>query len=478
MTVIINKERKRKDWTRNMAESIKKLVKNINHGKDLNNCLPVYFQTLENKYYQNACIHSALEYYTLYEIVKEEENNYLEEIRDVLEVLQDAVKVLFLGKGNREELLKKLEENRNTIMQKMDVLTAYTDVIQIYEYVLNRVEYRFKEYRPADEEIFSNKVIQYIFQMKDNTVINENIKEVIGQLPVRMTKGKFFQLLKNSLTLYNGSDRASVETYLYMLRTASSLYHPTGMEQYFKEFSVLVEELRQADYKELTKEEFLKFTEKIEQAADKLFEVTDLFVLVQSVLNCFYVIALCEEQENSYETEEAKKLLIHLKEAFESDEESESEVFEDSLIALEGVQEVLGEEIITLEAVLFQTQNDWSQEVAGCGMKDKQNVLIQMEKLLSSSLFIELSEEDSNEAVTEAFLEKEAETLIGELKELFEHNSMAVNRAIMAAVLNKMPVFFESSEEVMEYIKNSLDSCRDMEEKQAAMEILETIMSE
>lgn len=462
-----------------MAENLKKLVKNINHGKDLNNCLPVYFNTLENKYYENACVHSALEYYTLYEILEEKQNAYLEEIKDVLSVLQEAINVLFLKKGSRTKLLAKLDENRNTVMQKMDIITAYTDVIQIYEYVLNRVEYRFREYVPADEEVFSEKVLQYIFQMKDNMIINESIKEVIGQLPVRMAKGKFFQLLKNSLDLYKGSDRASVETYLYMIRTASSLYCPEGMEQYFTEFSTLVEELRKADYKEITREEFQSFTEKIELAADKLFKVSDLFVIVQSILNCFYVIALCEEKEEvSCETKEAKKLLIELEKAIREEKESDSETLQASLVALEGIQETLGEEIIELESVLFQTQNDWSKEVDACGMMQKEKDLLQMEKLLSSSLFIELSEEDSKEEVTEQFIEERAAELIGELKEFFQHNSMQVNRAVMAAVLNKMPVFFESSEEVENYVKNSLDSCRDIEEKQAAMEILETIMSE
>ena len=40
----------------------------------------------------------------------------------------------------------------------MHVIAAYTDVFMIYEYVLNRVEYRFKgDIKPLDDQEFTGK---------------------------------------------------------------------------------------------------------------------------------------------------------------------------------------------------------------------------------------------------------------------------------------------------------------------------------
>lgn len=478
MTVIINKEcGKERVRKKKMDKSIKNLVKSINHGKDLNNNLPAYFEILEQNYYKNACIHSALEYYTLYQVICEHENQSLDEINSVLAVLNEAVEVLFNPNKDNSNLLKKLEAIRDEVIKKMDVLTAYIDLIQIYEYVLNRLEYRFKEYSLADEEVFINKLVQYIFQVKDNNVINETIKEVVGQLPVRMAKGRFFQLLKNSLTLYKGSDKASVESYLYMLRTSSMLYEPEGMDEYFPEFTALALELKDTDYKDISKEKFDLLYEKIEKASNKLFELTDLFVMVQSILNCFCVLALCKK-ENMDEEKEAIHLLLEINKSFSNDTILTEEDLEQNLVSLEGVQEKLSEDILTLESILFFVCHDFHKEIIDGKLDKKAKTMVKVEKLLSSSLFIDLEEQEDNETIDTMYVEQKADELIAELMELFGSNPMDVNRAVMASILNKMPVFFESSEEVMDYVKNSFDLCRDREEKRAVMEILEAIMTE
>lgn len=460
-----------------MDKSIKNLVKNINHGKDLNNNLPAYLEILEQSYYKNACIHSALEYYTLYQVIHEHENDSLNEINNVLGVLNEAVEVLFTDTKENTNILKKLEAIREEVIKKMDVLTAYIDILQIYEYVLNRLEYRFKEYSLEDEEVFINKVVQYIFQVKDNNVINENIKEVVGQLPVRMAKGKFFQLLKNSLTLYNGSDKAAVKTYLYMLRTSSMLYQPDGIEEYFPDIAALVLELKDTDYKNISKEKFDSFYGKIEKASNKLFELTDLFVMVQSILNCLCVLALCEK-ENREEEKEAINLLVQINNSFMNNTFLTEEDLEQSLVPMEGMQEKLSEDILTLESILFLVEHDFNKELKELELDKKAKTMAKVEKLLSSSLFIDLEEQEDNHLIDTTYLEQKAEELIEELIKLFNNNPMDVNRAVMASMLNKMPVFFESSQEVMDYVKNSFDQCRDREEKRAVMEILEAIMAE
>ena len=82
----------------------------------------------------------------------------------------------------------------------MEAITRYVDLFELYEYALNRVEYRFKEMdRVEDDEAFARKVLRYIFESDDNSVINNRIKEIISQLPVRITKEKYYDFMRSGI---------------------------------------------------------------------------------------------------------------------------------------------------------------------------------------------------------------------------------------------------------------------------------------
>ena len=92
----------------------------------------------------------------------------------------------------------------------MSVVVSFVDQLRIYEYVFNRVEYQFrdKEEYPFDKEYyntyFTNDLIHYIFSEKDNVVVNSKIARIIGQLPMRLSKDRFF-ICKRSVFLVSWS---------------------------------------------------------------------------------------------------------------------------------------------------------------------------------------------------------------------------------------------------------------------------------
>ncbi len=49
--------------------------------------------------------------------------------------------------------------------------------------------------------------------------INYKIQDVIGQLPVRLTKNKFFEMLSDGMSVYEGGTKESLNSFLYMIRT-------------------------------------------------------------------------------------------------------------------------------------------------------------------------------------------------------------------------------------------------------------------
>ena len=68
--------------------------------------------------------------------------------------------------------------------------------------------------------------------------------------------------------------------------------------------------------------------------------------------------------------------------------------------------------------------------------------------------------------------------IIQRTAKMFDKVPQCVVRAVMASSLNKMPVFFNNSDEISEYITNALNQCKDEAEKNACYSIIKDIMSE
>ena len=103
--------------------------------------------------------------------------------------------------------------------------------------------------------------------------------------------------------------------------------------------------------------------------------------------------------------------------------------------------------------------------------------LKKVQLLLSGSSFVELdSVSEDKQEVTRELLEKELHQFFGELEGLWKGMPKAVVRATMARMLSNLPVCFNSVPELELYIKNSLASCTDLDEKTISMELIRTIM--
>ena len=198
------------------------ILKEIKDGKNLEAALPKFGQDLINYYHEYGLIRLVMNYYTFYEVVRDKENPQVKNVKKLMKSIHTILKEGYLSEFNgekNEKLIKKLDDSRTEIINKMQILTTYTDMLQIYEYVLNRLELKYVRTIPkVEEETALKEIINFIFESKDNVVINSRIQEVIGQLPVRFTKTKYFDLLTNSLSVYEGSDKESLEDYVYVLK--------------------------------------------------------------------------------------------------------------------------------------------------------------------------------------------------------------------------------------------------------------------
>ena len=258
-----------------MSTRIRESVKKISHGTDLEKALPEYLEQAMDIHDSHARLKFMMEYYVFYEMISEGINPYIDSAKDIADALHQAVRVLMDPDGFDETERKKqgevLVDLRGQVTDRMQVLTAYVDRFVIYEYILNRLQYRFEDQEViAEDSVFAREVLNFIFSTKDNMAINDNIRMVIGQLPVRMTRSHYFDLIRDSISVYKGSDRSALDGHLYMFRTNAMLYHTEDMEKYFTEFVPVMKEFDELDYEKMTGEMYQIYAEKLRVNASKL----------------------------------------------------------------------------------------------------------------------------------------------------------------------------------------------------------------
>lgn len=466
---------------------IKQLVKEINNGKNLESNILSYKDILFDIYNQASFLHITMDYFVLYETMQEnggEENGYLKE---AVAVINEVVKETFCGntldEEKRQELIQRLLETRDDVIRKMKILTMYTDKLQIYEHVINRIELKYeKQIATADVDTFVQKVYQYIFSGKDNVVINENIKEVLAELPVRMARSKYFQLIENSMSVYKDSDKSAVERYVYMLETSAMLYEPEGVDKYFLDVKKFADNLAGLEYSSMSEEQFKEVYSQLEEMAEYISDIADLYVGIQGILNNLYCyLASYSSQEFTDASDIACLTIVKkVQEMFAQGDWPEiAQETMDEFVKIEGKQETLVEDMLKLESVLMDLQISHSEEIEKLGVEEDFHKLDGIQQLIAASgTFVEFDEEKEEEVADEAYILEETQKLLEKLKVQFAENEMCVNRAVIAATISKFPVFFTSSKEVEEYIRESLERCQDDAERQASMNVIQAIMEE
>ncbi len=475
-----------------MSSKIRNCVRDLENNKNPKELLPEYvkqYMQLNSKY---ARVKMMMEYYLFYETVSEGINPYIASVKDTAEQLYRIVDAFFEKELSKEEIkayAAELLKLREGVVERMQVVTAYVDQFVVYEYILNRVQYRFEDLELLPEDsVFAQELVKFIFSTQDTAAVNDNIRFALGQLPMRMTRSRYFELIKDSISVYKGSDKSSLDGFLYMFRTNAMLYQNENMGRYFTEFAPVLEELSGLDYENISREIYGIYAGKIRVNASKLNDISDLYMQLGQLINEMYAVCATAAFGEEEDKLDVPSLVIrginslflqkdsdvwegHGVEKTSSEEEKLYWLGE-KLVWAEGKQEKLYDGMNIAGASLEGISGSQEEVIAELGLAGEFGVLKNLFLLTSSSVFADLEEQSSEEKVTEKMAEEAAATLIAECKALFQGKSRMLRRAVMANTLEKMPVFFTSAQEVADYVMNSLSLCDDEAEKYASKQLL------
>ncbi len=468
-----------------MKQNDKKLLRDIERHKNLQTTLPAYVRAYMDTAFEYSLIHLVLNYYTMKEVQDESgavrRDPYLPEVMSGLHTMIFETLLMEEGAAKVEEVTGKLKLLREQVTARMTAITAYTDALQIYEYVQNRVEYGIKgETAPVDADELAARVFRYLFRENDKMVINSKIQMVTGQLPVRMTKNRFYDYLTSTLMIYNGSDRSAVDDFVSMLKSTALLELPENYEDACPEIRQVIRRFEETDYKALSEQEYRELSELLAATTDQLTDLVSDYLLVMGMINDLYaaLLALPHQDSQAEGTATCLSMLKGLHAAYLSEGEIPEHVNE-GFEQIEGIQEQLGEDLLQFEGHLQDVRTEYADRLTEMGLTEQAGKLSRISRLLSNSLFIDIEkEQEEEEKADQVYILKKRD----ELKELtgsfFENHPKEVNRAVMAAMFSSMPVLFNSQQEIQDYISYSLNQCGNDSELTACEKLLRQMMEE
>ena len=476
---------------------MKKFISEINKKINLEMNLPMYADYMMNLYNRRAAVEFAMDYYTYQGMIMDKVGD--DTLSYITKQFNEVVKEYVINPAvdeKREEGINKIDTLRNNVYNIVEVLTAYADIFARYEYVTNRCEYLFKELdvqKKYTDEDFTREIMQYIFADEDNAAINSKITEIIGELPLRMTKNKFFEILSEGMSVYSKTDKVTIDDFLYDIRTSSMLELPKNMEKYSDLYEIYLE-VKNINYSGIDEKTFYDAENKLRFAGDFIEKETNIYMMLAGLINKAYVmiIAGAYTDNTTDEIRNAINIIEKINENFYNEDYiTLEEDITDRFIFMEGTPEELQNIIQAVEYVLDNIRNDYTDVVKSI-MADKiyQGLFI-CEKLMTDSLFIDLKNEygifdkktdkdtvndHENDIDIEKYLNEKRDGLVEELMGFFKNNQKQVNRSVMSLIISRLPVFFNNITEIQDYVYNSLSNCTNKAEKAACIEIVKSLM--
>lgn len=380
--------------------------------------------------------------------------------------------------ADNHELIKSMKELRQEVTAKMELFTTYLERIICYKQVLNRIEWKYSDNKIWEKNVTKEKeskliqkIMEYIVCSKDNAVMNDKIRTVVGQLPVRMMKTKFYERLKEVVNLYLGDEQFILDGFIYRIKSAGIILNPKEYVNEFKEFDLLIKKLDKFDFAHSDKVTFLAMQEELDIAMEKIKKITDFYYSVQEIISLIYAIGI----SNQYVTESStlfsnamKTIYLILK----------KEAKEDSLVPFEGVLEELTRKSYHHEKSMNEIEQLYSEALKNHDLEQQYKDIFNIAVILSKNLFVDFENEQNTKEVDKKYIEKVSEELVVEFEKIFEKCPKCVCRAIMARVIEQLPMMFKSADELRNYVEQSFFNCQDKAEKMAVMQALEGVIDD
>ena len=151
-------------------------------------------------------IKGSMNYYTMKEVCDEQDDKNTDVCKYFALLTGLLDRHLVKREAVDEDSMEAIAQLRSNVEYKMHILTAYTDAYRVEAAVRDEVA-------PVDAKGLSEKMFAYVFAENDTVVINSKLQLLMAQLPVRMTKNKFYDIVNSTLNIYEEGETTSVDEF-------------------------------------------------------------------------------------------------------------------------------------------------------------------------------------------------------------------------------------------------------------------------
>lgn len=395
--------------------------------------------------------------------------------------LIECMKILISDDKDVKELTDRLIALRDKVCKRTEEVTTVTDTMRLYEHILNRLPVNNAQTSTVNNDVAARDCLSAIFKYNDNNIINENIKLAVSQLPVRMTRARFFDIVNDAFTKYTGGPVSALDRFVYMLEGAAGIKEYGKIDSKdIKAVLTLVKKLKETDFKDIDLKEGGKLAASLEKQGAAISAyidgLTDTAMIINSML-CYLLSSQNIEKNPLKPDTQLYRVLCEALNGYESPAEWKEagtdviDTFSDDFLAeLERKQEKLA---------VYEGRLDGIDSEAD-GNDDILEKLNMCRKLMSGSYFAPLTdtEADDDHPTDADEAQKKFELFRDKLEVVLKNDIKNMQRARMAAILAELPVFFNSRTEVMNYVRDSLDSCKDNFEKAMSVNLTLRIIAD
>ena len=393
---------------------------------------------------------------------------------EVLKLIREA------GSAEPEEygrIAGELEKIRDEVEGQMRGVVELRDNLSVCEYVLRRL-CEPEPAAPADDAKEASSIISLIFRSNDSVAVREGVKAAIASLPLRIAKSRFFDIVEGALESQLGRKEKDIDDIVSNIEGFGGLKVSEGVAGGDADASEIVDTVFGSDFADTSAEELTKLYDRCGEATLRTAVRIDAFSDIGLMINAALLelaasVHIGKGRGEVFTNTSVTTFINNLLDTFES---GDRKTFEDGML-YEGIDE---SELEKLEEVRLKIPG-YEDAFLQMAEADSAEVYRDAQKcvaLISDSIFAALSESDPGKNVDRDMIMQKAKELKDKLTQSFASGSKLLQRARMAGILSKLPLFLSNSDEVKDYIRNSLESCRDEREKAAAIREFKAFFSD
>lgn len=402
-----------------------------------------------------------MNYITINEILEEQAANKQLETETILKETYRLIKEniqnidhITCDKAEKVIYSDKLRKAKEEMENYIHVLVAYNDLIELYEGILSKiVGVNVKE---QDNEQLAGDMVSFVFQDQDKMLINSRMKDLLKILPVRMTKAKMNDYIRESMSIYYGGYEKSLNDFMKIVKETYAPESVSGFGDFYKEDISTFTSLQQLDYSQLSEVEAKEYLTSLEEFSTTLDLGLSIGSSLVEIINKLIILFigpsfnLAELAVMEPKLENAIRILDNIKE----DKGLGYEAIVDNLEGLEGVVEEWLLAINQFEGAVDRVMTDKKDILKSLMLDGKYHNLKRAKTLLSNSLFAEIDpvSEQNNVQVDKSILHEKINQLIEFINEAYEGLSKEIRRGKVSQLLYTLPVAFLRPQDLFDYI--------------------------